>query len=752
MPSKETKRSGVPAGGATTRRNSPSPLRAFLCHSSQDSEFVIEVAKHLMRNFDEVFYYEDYQRANVPFTETINEFNARSPIFIVFLGKELTKWQREEIATAQALHNKGQTRRLFLVRIARKGSFSTIPKVCSTMNHWFGIDVRTTSLEDAENVANRIFQEVVKAPTPPLPDHYQWRSIDDLPLNPHLFSYEKDIIDFFKDKIRYGAKLHEKEPEAGTAGAQSERGMYRYTREEIREKILQGCPTEWPDVELCKWHSSREVHEGLKENDVGKPRPPEARVVTAALISQLSHSDAEPRPDGMKLSGLLSFPEAGPRSQLLFPHPNQRELKVAILVSGGIAPGINAVIDGITQRHWLYATRGNYVGFLEIHGLQNGFLAFDDLDKSMIPLTPATTSDHVNEGGSIIGTSRAEVLIDANRRINNLLQIYNQLSTKRIDILYIIGGDGSMRAAHALWNIARKGKVTDPHPLSVVAIPKTMDNDILWVWQTFGFLSAVEKAREIVEHLSTEVRSNPRLCVVQLFGSDSGFVVSHAVLASGTGRCDLALIPENPFSMKSIAEHLMTRMCEKQQRIPFGLVVMAETAIPTDALDYLGPPDGDPQLDVGLSKEEKEEIRRFDRLRKMGGRIQGQTDDLLRSAGLKIVSRGLYKLLHGRKIKTRKQFNVQPEWEKLRFFTNEPRHVLRAIPPSCSDIIIGHRLGTLAVDNAMAGYADFMISQWLTEYVLVPLKLVVLGRKRIPGSGIFWKSVLAKTGQPSSLE
>jgi len=65
-----------------------------------------------------------------------------------------------------------------------------------------------------------------------------------------------------------------------------------------------------------------------------------------------------------------------------------------------------------------------------------------------------------------------------------------------------------------------------------------------------------------------------------------------------------------------------------------------------------------------------------------------------------------------------------------------------------SDIVMGQRLGTLAVDNAMAGYTDFMISQWLTEYVLIPLKLVVLGRKRIPQSGIFWKSVLAKTDQP----
>jgi 6-phosphofructokinase len=83
---------------------------------------------------------------------------------------------------------------------------------------------------------------------------------------------------------------------------------------------------------------------------------------------------------------------------------------------------------------------------------------------------------------------------------------------------------------------------------------------------------------------------------------------------------------------------------------------------------------------------------------------------------------------------------------KFRVFTNEPRHLLRAIQPSVSDVIFGHRLGILAVDNAMAGYTDFMVSQWLTEYVLVPLELVVLGRKRVPQEGIFWKSVLAKTG------
>jgi len=86
-------------------------------------------------------------------------------------------------------------------------------------------------------------------------------------------------------------------------------------------------------------------------------------------------------------------------------------------------------------------------------------------------------------------------------------------------------------------------------------------------------------------------------------------------------------------------------------------------------------------------------------------------------------------------------------WEDFRVVTNEPRHLIRSIRPSVSDVIFAERLGALAVDNAMAGYSDLMVSQWLTEFVLVPLPLVVLGRKRVYTRGMFWKSVRAKTGQ-----
>ena len=84
-------------------------------------------------------------------------------------------------------------------------------------------------------------------------------------------------------------------------------------------------------------------------------------------------------------------------------------------------------------------------------------------------------------------------------------------------------------------------------------------------------------------------------------------------------------------------------------------------------------------------------------------------------------------------------------------FVNEPRHLIRAIPPSSLDITHARRLGYLAVDGAMAGYRDFMLSQWLTEYVMVPLRLVVLGRKRVPETGAFLANARASTGQPDDL-
>jgi len=248
-------------------------------------------------------------------------------------------------------------------------------------------------------------------------------------------------------------------------------------------------------------------------------------------------------------------------------------------------------------------------------------------------------------------------------------------------------------------------------------------------------MSAVDKAREVIEHIHTEVTSNPRLGIVQLFGSVSGFVVSHAVLAGSAPRCYLALVPEVPFSLDKIANYLKRRL-EATRPAPSGLIVMAEAALPSDALEVIN---AVALAGLLLTDAEKFAVDEFMMLQREHKAFSGQTSDELRSACLKIVSNGL-------KYYLKQISSPDSPLQQLRVLTNEPRHIIRAIPPSAHDIIMGRRLGNLAVDNAMAGFTDFMISQWLTEFVLVPLPLVVLGRKQIHQEGIFWKSVLAKTG------
>ena len=123
--------------------------------------------------------------------------------------------------------------------------------------------------------------------------------------------------------------------------------------------------------------------------------------------------------------------------------------------------------------------------------------------------------------------------------------ISDQLSLNNINILYVIGGDGSLSTAHEIAKLSSN--------ISVVGIPKTMDNDIMWVWEFFGFETTVEKATEIINTLNSEAESSRRICLIELFGAESGFVAANAALASG--HVDLVIIPE-------IFQYLSKEECE----------------------------------------------------------------------------------------------------------------------------------------------------------------------------------------------
>jgi 6-phosphofructokinase 1 len=284
-------------------------------------------------------------------------------------------------------------------------------------------------------------------------------------------------------------------------------------------------------------------------------------------------------------------------------------------------------------------------------------------------------------------------------------EVTRNLQTNRIDILYVIGGDGSLKTAYeiALQNPTR----------SVIAIPKTMDNDVLWVWQSFGFDTAVEQAVRVVNTLRSEAEATRRICVIELFGADSGFVAANASLASG--HVDAVLIPEifKALSVREAAkyleriiDHIGKTVKDEDQRAhnPHAVVVVAES--------------------VGTALEKK------------GAIIEGVKVE--KSTFVNQFKQTIEKTV------------VDAHRKPVPVFVNQPRHHIRAVPANAHDQIYCERLGALAVDNALGGYTGSMISQWLTEFVLVPISLVTLGKKSIPIKGMFWKQVVSNTGQPMS--
>ena len=633
---------------------------------------------------------------------------ARCEYMIFFWGNEIGDIQIQEVGFA--LDRKIKIIPMLLPGFKKPGPLDEDYEILSKVKRNDSIVINHEQLDKINKTviekAKELYINKLNMPAW-IPEHF-------LP-NGYPFQYEKDIIDeFIKGKGKLSA-----------------------------ERVMEGCPKEWPQVD----RRPGDIPNTIPEERRGKNR--DDKFVMPAALSDYHFRDQQQCLFNLK----LAFPEAGPREKLYYPK-RSLALNVGIVVSGGIAPGINSVIAGIVKRHVDYDSRRRSP--VTIYGYMEGFKAL--LNKEEGPRLKViyrtgdkketlenTVYTKAEEGGSIIPTSRADELLSEDDRDSYFEKIMETLRIDRIHILYVIGGDGSMKAAHALHNYI----VQSDSDTAVVGVPKTMDNDILWVWQSFGFLSAVEWAKGAIRQIYTEVRSNPRICIMQLFGSDSGFVVTHAALASGV--CDMVLIPEQPFSTSKVIDHIMERLdgrfsAGEHSKSPYGIILLAETALPVDAEKYAlkveklkkakNPKNSD---DDDLTWLEIQSVKDFFKAK---CRVKGQTPDELRNAGLKILRNTLVKALKNEK---------KSYWNTFRVFTNEPRHLIRSIPPSSSDIIFGERLGTLAVDGAMAGFRGYMISQWLTEYAMVPLELVVLGRKRIPRDGIFWKSVIAATGQPSNL-
>src|SRR3982751_1641215 len=231
-------------------------------------------------------------------------------------------------------------------------------------------------------------------------------------------------------------------------------------------------------------------------------------------------------PKGARADGEL-FELAGPRAKIFF---DPKKVVAGVVTCGGLCPGLNDVIRSLfLELHHCY-------GVKEVLGFRGGYSGLDPISKrEPLVLTPELVSPIHNQGGTILESSRGPV--DIPRAVDNLI-------ARGVNILFTVGGDGTQRGGNAIYQEARKRG----HPLSVVGVPKTIDNDVTFVSRSFGFFTALQEADRVLECAHTEARSVPGgIGLVRLMGRHAGFVTAGAAVANQD--VNFALIPEVPFKL-----------------------------------------------------------------------------------------------------------------------------------------------------------------------------------------------------------
>ncbi|MDR3438662.1 6-phosphofructokinase, partial [Telmatospirillum sp.] len=215
----------------------------------------------------------------------------------------------------------------------------------------------------------------------------------------------------------------------------------------------------------------------------------------------------------------VDFQLAGPRANLYF---EPSKVRAAIVTCGGLCPGLNDVIHAIVME-----AHHNY-HVASVLGVRFGLQGFiPRFGHEMMELTPANVSGIHQCGGTVLGTSRG---------VQPIGEVVDTLERYRIDQLFVIGGDGTMKAAMRITEeVQRRGA-----KIAVIGVPKTIDNDINLVTSSFGFDTAVERAADAIRCAHTEAIAVPNgIGVVKLMGRESGFIAAQATLALKEVNCVL---------------------------------------------------------------------------------------------------------------------------------------------------------------------------------------------------------------------
>ncbi len=411
------------------------------------------------------------------------------------------------------------------------------------------------------------------------------------------------------------------------------------------------------------------------------PSPFDTRLFTADSARVLLEVDSVEGAMPSTLAHLpLMFEKAGPRDPIYF---DPRQSKAAVVTCGGLCPGLNNVI-----RHLFFALRDGY-GVPTVYGVRHGYLG----------LTPAApqppmelTADWVeaihHQGGTMLGTSRGPqepaVMVDTLERLG-------------VNLFFPIGGDGTQKGAHAIAaEAARRGL-----DLAVVGIPKTIDNDILYCFQTFGFNTAVTESERVIDRAHVEAKSVLRgVGIVKLMGRNAGFIAAAATVASG--EVNFCLVPEQPLELEG-PRGFLARLERRLDARGHAVIVVAEGAgqeliagLDPTAVDA----SGNRRLgDIGLVLKD---------------RIGGYFDGVGKPVGVKYF---------------------------------DPSYYIRSVQANASDSLLTERFARHAAHAALAGKTDLFVGYWNGRIVHVPLTASVGQVRQMAPDSELWSAVQSITGQ-----
>jgi len=381
----------------------------------------------------------------------------------------------------------------------------------------------------------------------------------------------------------------------------------------------------------------------------------------------------------------VSFEKAGPREFIFF---EPAKTKVGIVTCGGLCPGLNNVIRSIVMELYYRYSVDKIIGF------QFGYAGLiPSCQHPYMELKPENVDDIHLQGGSILGSSRGD---------QDISEMVNTLERNNINILFCIGGDGTLRGANLIYEeITRRGL-----KISIAGIPKTIDNDISFMEKSFGFETAFSKAHDIIADAHNEAKGYYNgIVIIKLMGRDSGFIAASASLSMQ--EVNFILVPEmGAFDMtgeKGFLNVLKKRIELKHH----ALIIVAEGA--------------------GQHLFAQQSIEKD-----ASGNIK------LKDVGILL------------KEKIADYFNEQKNSVSIKYI--DPSYIVRSAPATANDSKFCSQLAQNAVHGAMAGKTEFVVGIWSDFFTYIPINAAISERKKIDMESELWWNVIEATGQPMSFK